>query len=128
MGSRLMKDRNTRKADKKAKASLSWPVKPEEGVTVMHIEWDEEPRPSSDLNQKPLSRIEKLFQASFIRFGPKIRLIANHKKALKEYSPTGTFRSHSFEVINVNTKQRIYSMLQTGANPVDTDASLNFLL
>jgi len=123
---RLMKERaRNRGQGGKKTIGAQWPAKKEEGITLFHVEYDED---QGNAPASPIYRIEKLFKASQNRFGHKIRIIVNYKKALKDYSPIGNYRKNSFEVINVHTNQRIFSMLQTGKNPVESDADLELLL
>mmetsp|Transcript_16265 Transcript_16265/g.43811 ORF Transcript_16265/g.43811 Transcript_16265/m.43811 type:complete len:223 (+) Transcript_16265:84-752(+) len=123
---RLMKERSKGRGGSGKKATtLQWPAKKEDGITLFHVEYDQDQGKRAD---DPIFRIEKLFKATQNRFGHKIRIIVNYKPALKDYSPTGSFRKDSFEVINVHTNQRIFSMLDTGKNPVESDADLDFLM
>uniref|UniRef100_A0A7S2D7U0 Uncharacterized protein n=1 Tax=Alexandrium andersonii TaxID=327968 RepID=A0A7S2D7U0_9DINO len=95
-----------------------WPVEIPEGVTVLHVEYGQEggifPQPG---NQEVL----EFYRTLQIRFGHKVRIIHNSSPALAEFSPTGTWRKGSFEVVDVGGKKLLYSKLSNGVSLVNGD-------
>jgi len=126
---RIMKDKAARKSGGggKKKGKIQWPAEKEDGITLMHIEYDDQ-YAEAGARGVVMSRLEGLYKAANTRFGGKVRLLANFKKALQEYSPTGNARPGSFEVIDVHNKKRVYSQLVTGQYPLEDEASLSYLL
>merc|ERR1712060_820010 len=60
--------------------------------------------------------LTNLFKQTASAFGKQIRIIANSRDALKQYSPTGKARARSFEITDVHRDRLLYSRLQTGAS------------
>merc|ERR1712060_974390 len=58
--------------------------------------------------------LTNLFKQTASAFGKQVRIIANQREALKQYSPTGKARTRSFEIIDVHKDRLLYSRLQTG--------------
>lgn len=109
------------KMNKKSKKEL-WPVEIPEGIHVLHVEYDQDegafPQPGN-------SEVMRLYSTLQTRFGHKVRILANYRKALKELSPTGTWRKRSFEVVDLGTKKQLYSKLQTGLSLMQNEAWLD---
>mmetsp|Transcript_25350 Transcript_25350/g.57669 ORF Transcript_25350/g.57669 Transcript_25350/m.57669 type:complete len:86 (+) Transcript_25350:257-514(+) len=61
-----------------------------------------------------MPQYNKLMLALTERFGEKVRLVGNDPEALAEFTETGKYRPGAFEVIDLRTKDVLYTKLGTG--------------
>mmetsp|Transcript_50349 Transcript_50349/g.109337 ORF Transcript_50349/g.109337 Transcript_50349/m.109337 type:complete len:222 (+) Transcript_50349:42-707(+) len=94
---------------------LEWPVKIPEGETFIHVEYGtdagEFPKPGN-------YEVVKLYEAMFSRFQHRVRILHNYPPALKEFSPTESWRNNSFEVIDLGSKELLFSKLDSSRSLV----------
>eukprot|EP00440_Ansanella_granifera_P053826 gb/GFBE01058353.1/.p1 GENE.gb/GFBE01058353.1/~~gb/GFBE01058353.1/.p1 ORF type:complete len:248 (+),score=77.60 gb/GFBE01058353.1/:1-744(+) len=139
--SKIAKDKQGKADKKKAVGEMEWPVQIPEGVTLLHVEYDQRLRdkPFGEHRQKrqyyfqnrgkdwfegkPLRpvfpkpgnlEVQDFYRKIQTRYGPKVQVIINQPKALEALSPAKDFRGGAFEVVNVNTGELLWSKLQHG--------------
>eukprot|EP00448_Togula_jolla_P012416 CAMPEP_0170606126 /NCGR_PEP_ID=MMETSP0224-20130122/20340_1 /TAXON_ID=285029 /ORGANISM="Togula jolla, Strain CCCM 725" /LENGTH=116 /DNA_ID=CAMNT_0010931175 /DNA_START=1 /DNA_END=348 /DNA_ORIENTATION=+ len=54
----------------------------------------------------------------FSRFQHRVRILHNYPPALKEFSPTESWRNNSFEVIDLGSKELLFSKLDSSRSLV----------
>mmetsp|Transcript_72892 Transcript_72892/g.131307 ORF Transcript_72892/g.131307 Transcript_72892/m.131307 type:complete len:211 (+) Transcript_72892:128-760(+) len=119
-------ERQSKDNKKKKMGVESWPIDIPDGVTMLHIEFDEWngggfPKPG---NPGVINFIALLQ----LKLGQKVRVVANYRKALKELSPTGDWRPGSFEVVNLNKSELMFSKLQTGISIFQDQVGLDEMI
>mmetsp|Transcript_95590 Transcript_95590/g.117099 ORF Transcript_95590/g.117099 Transcript_95590/m.117099 type:complete len:131 (-) Transcript_95590:75-467(-) len=108
---------------------MQWPVEIPEGVTILHVEYDVAPANSEEADYarrtwssfpKPGNKeIIDFYKKTQEDFGPKVRVLVNEPRVIKELLPEGIplrYRKGAFEVVNLNTGKLLFSKLQTGSS------------
>eukprot|EP00933_Yihiella_yeosuensis_P005026 TRINITY_DN109448_c0_g1_i1.p1 TRINITY_DN109448_c0_g1~~TRINITY_DN109448_c0_g1_i1.p1 ORF type:complete len:275 (-),score=52.81 TRINITY_DN109448_c0_g1_i1:44-868(-) len=113
---RLQKEKNEKNADmqKKQRSKEQWPIVIEDGITLLHVEFDEN---DGNFVGKPSNADVMNFMAMVSsKFGKWVRVIPNYKKALLHLSPTKTYRDYAFEVVSLNSNKVLWSNLHFGVD------------
>lgn len=119
-------------ADKdKSKGLIQWPLEIPEGVTILHVEYDVAPQNADEADYarrtwsafpRPGNKeIQDFYKKTQESFGPKVRVIVNEPRVIRELLPEGVplrYRKGAFEVVNLNTGKLLFSKLQTGSSLV----------
>ncbi|CAJ1397764.1 unnamed protein product [Effrenium voratum] len=90
------------------------------GGRVLHVEFC--------MHCKYLPQYLKLRKALADRFGERVLCFANHEDTLQELCGQGTSRSGAFEVVDVKTKELLYTKLGSGVHITERQEWMDKLL